>query len=569
MSADKFNATLRNAVIERARKTMLQQLEASQLTAGKLSKTSSFRGQNIRSETNKASQGYESVVSRGGLNGLRQEFLRLANEADKTQDVRIKADKAAATLADQNLFDNFVTFIKNTEYKDSQFSDIQEPNTTGFTYQGTDFFDSDPNKGKKGGIRIGIAPEGERQRDIVTFTNLNHGDLKNLFVKFLKTQPIEASLVKFIDSNLNAGHLTGVFNARLRKIFNVTIDQSDDKDYRTLNVINTESAELDGALTQIFKLLSDADYLSSNITYDIGLFSRTTKNVHGSDTISVSAELQLGLYNQEAGRKLVGVALALDNLIIATDKSRSRIDDFQANQAYQALFSNLKGLSEFIGNLANNLSSSDIELPPDVTKRLQNILADKQTIDSLIETEGSDSVLTAIAKTIAYTIAGKKRPSKQTTVAKNTSVVKIKPKKSVSKKPSKTFKAPRVTQVSGVKSVAAIRQQRTSNLTNLQNLINQSLVERVKANMGRGNRRDVLNLRTGRFAESVKVERMSQSREGMITAFYSYMKNPYATFSQGGRQENPKSRDPKLLIAKSIREIATAQVANRLRSVSI
>lgn len=109
----------------------------------------------------------------------------------------------------------------------------------------------------------------------------------------------------------------------------------------------------------------------------------------------------------------------------------------------------------------------------------------------------------------------------------------------------------------------------TPSLINLQNLINQSLIERVKANMGRGERRDVLNLRTGRFAESVKVERMTQSREGMITAFYSYMKNPYATFSTGGRQQVPKSRDPKLLIAKSIREIATQQVANRLRSVSV
>ena len=107
------------------------------------------------------------------------------------------------------------------------------------------------------------------------------------------------------------------------------------------------------------------------------------------------------------------------------------------------------------------------------------------------------------------------------------------------------------------------------NLVNLQNLINQNLVERVKQNMGRGERRDVLNLRTGRFAESVRVERMSQSREGMITAFYSYMKNPYATFSQGGAQDTPKSRDPKLLIARSIREIATQQVANRLRSVSV
>jgi hypothetical protein len=62
---------------------------------------------------------------------------------------------------------------------------------------------------------------------------------------------------------------------------------------------------------------------------------------------------------------------------------------------------------------------------------------------------------------------------------------------------------------------------------------------------------------------------MSQSRAGMITAFYSYMKNPYATFSDGGRQQNPKSRDPKLLISKSIREIAAQQVGNRLRAVVV
>lgn len=106
-------------------------------------------------------------------------------------------------------------------------------------------------------------------------------------------------------------------------------------------------------------------------------------------------------------------------------------------------------------------------------------------------------------------------------------------------------------------------------LLSLQNLINANLIQKIKDNMGGGNRRDILNLRTGRFAESAKVERMSESRAGMITAFYSYMKNPYATFSQGGRQEMPRSRDPKLLIAKSIREIAAQQVGNRLRSILV
>jgi hypothetical protein len=106
-------------------------------------------------------------------------------------------------------------------------------------------------------------------------------------------------------------------------------------------------------------------------------------------------------------------------------------------------------------------------------------------------------------------------------------------------------------------------------LASLQQLLNSLLVKTVKENMGTGSRRDILNLRTGRFAESVKVERLSQSREGMITAFYSYMRNPYGTFSAGGRQESPKTRDPKLLIAKSIREIAETQVKNRLRAVLV
>jgi hypothetical protein len=103
----------------------------------------------------------------------------------------------------------------------------------------------------------------------------------------------------------------------------------------------------------------------------------------------------------------------------------------------------------------------------------------------------------------------------------------------------------------------------------LLNLINSDLHDQIKRNMGTGNRRDVLNYRTGRFASSAKVERLSESRQGMLTAFYSYMKNPYSTFSQGGRQQNPRSRDPKLLISKSIRELAGAQVANRMRAVNV
>jgi hypothetical protein len=55
----------------------------------------------------------------------------------------------------------------------------------------------------------------------------------------------------------------------------------------------------------------------------------------------------------------------------------------------------------------------------------------------------------------------------------------------------------------------------------------------------------------------------------MITAFYTYMKNPYATFSAGGRMERPKTRDPKLLISRSIREIAAQNAYNNLRAINV
>jgi hypothetical protein len=107
------------------------------------------------------------------------------------------------------------------------------------------------------------------------------------------------------------------------------------------------------------------------------------------------------------------------------------------------------------------------------------------------------------------------------------------------------------------------------NLLNLMNLINTHLQDVISSNMGDGSSKNVLNYRTGRFAASAQVERMSYSKEGTITAFYDYMKNPYATFSAGGKQSKPTSRDPKLLISKSIREIAQQVVSNKLRAVSV
>ena len=112
-----------------------------------------------------------------------------------------------------------------------------------------------------------------------------------------------------------------------------------------------------------------------------------------------------------------------------------------------------------------------------------------------------------------------------------------------------------------------VKNKELPSLTSLQALLSAGITKQVISNMGMGNRKDILNYRTGRFAESVTIDRLTQSKQGMISVFYNYMRNPYGTFSEGGRQESPKTRDPKLLISKSIREIGAKNAYNRMRAV--
>jgi len=109
----------------------------------------------------------------------------------------------------------------------------------------------------------------------------------------------------------------------------------------------------------------------------------------------------------------------------------------------------------------------------------------------------------------------------------------------------------------------------TTNIASLQILLQERLSEQVRKNMGTGNDKKILNYRSGRFANSASVERISESRAGMVSIFYNYMRNPYATFSEGGKQQYPRSRDPKLLISKSIRELAMPIVGSRMRAVLV
>lgn len=122
------------------------------------------------------------------------------------------------------------------------------------------------------------------------------------------------------------------------------------------------------------------------------------------------------------------------------------------------------------------------------------------------------------------------------------------------------------------KTVRDIR-GRFASLVNLKLLINEKLHDRIQANMGKGSAKSILNYRTGRFAgkfnNSAEVTGLTSDRDGTVTAFYTYMKYPYQTFEPGFKQGEPTSRDPRLLISKSIRQIASTLIRNRLRTIPV
>lgn len=84
-------------------------------------------------------------------------------------------------------------------------------------------------------------------------------------------------------------------------------------------------------------------------------------------------------------------------------------------------------------------------------------------------------------------------------------------------------------------------------------LINQELPNTVKKNM----KEPALVNRSGRFAESVRLTEVIQTPQGFPSFGYTYQRNPYQVFEEGssGNWSNGQ-RDPRVLIDKSIREIA-------------
>jgi hypothetical protein len=559
MSLDKMSATVRSRIVSRL-KEVITGGASEAITERKLKSFLEYTSRDqIRKDTDTVGGRHESIMSRGAFSRLLEDMDAAikAGELSRELDVAVKSAS----------FDGFIAYISEIYYKDKEFLLTDNRRVkNGFIYSG-------PTRNTTKSVAVYAKEQGfdNSEKDVLLLKNIEQGKLVSYYAEYIASNcsGITEDAKKKLKSSLQGGHLTGVFTARLIRAFGLRRDVAGQVGF---SVNQTNLSDLERQLASIVDLVTDADFLSSNITTDIKLFTETDKRLFSNAAeVRLTTEVQFAKTNKEAGQLLTTAGTYLTKLIASIKPTVSNTGQEESAQlAFKKMLENLNKVSIYVKDRAEQLQKLDktTKLDPVLLDKITKILQNQKTFDTLLNTEGSPSIVKHIENIVVANLTGKSVKTSRSTLKTNDKARSAPPISNVKPKaPSKTKRRPLKFKEPALKQRPA--GSLTTNIVQLQNLINQNLAAQIRQNMGTGNSTTVLNYRTGRFAESAKVERMLESREGMITAFYSYMRNPYGTFAEGGRQEFPTSRNPKTLIAKSIRELAGTQVANRMRAVLV
>ena len=178
---------------------------------------------------------------------------------------------------------------------------------------------------------------------------------------------------------------------------------------------------------------------------------------------------------------------------------------------------------------------------------------------------GSDSFVDIKRKKLLKKVTDDFKKSKNVTVTLDENIT-IQKKKTTTKKErkrtSQSVTAIALTKGRGKRATPKRRVKKgvASSPLRLINLINQKLPRQVAQNMGSPR----LNLRTGRFAGSVRVVDVITTAKGFPSFGYTYQRAPYEVFeATSGTRFSSVERDPRTLIDTSIREIASELAIGR------
>lgn len=390
--------------------------------------------------------------------------------------------------------------------------------------------------------------------------NTPYDNLKTWTSEYFILKGIPAKIVSEVLGGFESGHTAGLLTFRSLVSFGSTVDLT------TNGIVIRGEPDL-AYFDRINQLLLDIDLAATNsIGTNTGIYTTAIKDLKKGAQFYIEFQAKTndaGTGNQDTGKLVANLSKTLAKFSKASAAGSSDISK------------EFRSIGEEIVKQEKSFKSLLSHLPEDIRKTaLENI-------DILVNTRGSKSIVEHIEDTIVSNIKTGKSSIGGITVYPEIKLQDIQNPlegidtklKGITKELSNVISKVKSTVAkSNPRKMPKLRNRQTgkfSSLLSIQNLINIALKDQIRKNMGTGSRKDILNYRSGRFAESAKVERVSTSREGMITAFYSYMKYPYQTFEPGFRQGSPTSRDPKLLISKSIREIAATLVGNKLRAVRL
>ena len=384
----------------------------------------------------------------------------------------------------------------------------------------------------------------------IVLKNIPYDNLAKWSKEFFISQGNNPSTVAELFKKLETGHTVGLFSYRTMVTFGSTIGT----DGRIKLRDSSKDLEF---LDRITQLLIDLDISTTNSSlYDMGIYGTTVKDAKKG---IMNVELQLASNNQKSADAIKGISRALSDLVFALKATGNTTRELE--------------------KLKSILSSGTLfNFATDTFKKVYFDAASKN-LDELINMKGSPSFVDLIESNILQELDPTRKKVSLRSSLKNVNLdnIKVDPiplgLKSDLKNITSTLKKQVEEQKKVLKVLSKAKSLRTPkgqfiSPVSIMNLLNSRLAQQIQNNMGKGNAKAILNYRTGRFAESAQVTNIS-NRDGAITAFYTYMKNPYATFAPGGAQSSPASRDPNKLIQLSIRQLATGIMANRLKVVPV
>jgi hypothetical protein len=203
-----------------------------------------------------------------------------------------------------------------------------------------------------------------------------------------------------------------------------------------------------------------------------------------------------------------------------------------------------------------------------VAKKVVESFFEKIGAEGLASMEGSSTLKEKMISKAISPIVSVDIKSKKVTIDARIDPRKVKlktkGKASQGKKPKRKAKF-KVTQSksAGVKPTGRVKKATASNFSvaAIMGNLNAKLPDRVAQNMGA----PALEYRTGRFASSVRATDVVTTPKGFPSIGYTYQRDPYEVFENtSGSRFADAQRDPRVIIDKSIREIAAEMAIGRL-----